>query len=190
MWNTLVNVSQLHHFPNFFPICREYLVEHLACDTDVQVENACLSLAVLQHLDVPPTGWDTFFWPCRMERFTFRGATVVLDGCHNGNSVEKFLKGLRRMYVGKAITVLFGAGHEKCLQDMMHIVLGAADKVTMVQSKHFRAMSEKELLALVPPQQAGVVDLQEQLHAVPAGGGCVSLGERLEYAVRCSQPNE
>lgn len=175
------------------PVGRAYLAEHLSCDTDVQVENACLSLAVLQHLEVPPTGWDKFYWPCRMEPFAFRGATVVLDGCHNGLSVQKFLEGLRHQYKGKAIKVLFGAGHEKCLRDMLNVVLSASDKVTMVQSKHFKAMTEKELLTLVPPQHLSVLDMQQQQQQQGIAlehHSSIPLSERLEFAVRQSNPNE
>lgn len=154
------------------------------CETDVQVENACLSRAVLQHLDVPPTGWDKFFWPCRMERFLFQGQTIVLDGCHNGHSMERFLTGLRATYEDKKIVVLFGAGHEKCLSDMVQSLFEGADGVLMVQSKHFRSLSEGELLRLVPEHS------RHLLHAVHAQTGTevdeevrCSLGERLQAAV-------
>jgi folylpolyglutamate synthase/dihydropteroate synthase len=128
-----------------------------------------------------------------MERFSYKGNTVVLDGCHNGNSVERFLQGLRGAYPGKQLLVLFGAGHEKCLKDMMAVLLDEADEVMMVQSTHFRAMTEKELLAQVPAEKAGVVHaLQRGRVGAVAGaegtadgaaGAPVSLSERLQYAV-------
>ena len=58
-----------------------------------QVDNACLAAAVLKHLGVSTEGMSQFYWPCRMEMFTVNGVTVVLDGCHNGDSVQKFLQG-------------------------------------------------------------------------------------------------
>lgn len=152
------------------------------------MENACLSRAVLAHLNVSPTGWDKFYWPCRMERLLYRGTTIVLDGCHNGNSMEKFLKGLRTSYAGKRILVLFGAGHEKCLLDMTNTVFANADSVMMVQSKHFRAMKEAELLKLVSQEYAPALD---PVHRTV--GDCDtphSLGDRLQWAVEHNDPDE
>jgi folylpolyglutamate synthase/dihydropteroate synthase len=50
---------------------------------DVQLENACLSKAVLNYLNVSPEGMNYFYWPCRMELFNHFGTQIVLDGCHN-----------------------------------------------------------------------------------------------------------
>jgi len=158
------------------------------CETEVHVENACLSRAVLAHLQVAPTGWEKFYWPCRMERFNYRGSTVVLDGCHNGNSMERFLTGLRSTYPGRRILVLFGAGHEKCLIDMMDRLFAHADQVMMVQSKHFRAHTEADLLQQVPEGRAQLLD---PVHAVQGDGTARhSLGERLQYAVEHNDPQE
>ena len=67
----------------------------------VQLENACLAAAVLEHLSVPLQGMKDFYWPCRMETFMMKegegegeGVPVVIDGCHNGDSVKQFLTGL------------------------------------------------------------------------------------------------
>jgi folylpolyglutamate synthase/dihydropteroate synthase len=107
--------------------------------------------------------------------------------------VEKFLKGLRGMYPGKQLLVLFGAGHEKCLKDMMSVLLEEADEVMMVQSTHFRAMTERELLDLVPAEKGSVIHAlqRERVGAKSSADGAaegkvhaaVSLGERLQYAV-------
>ena len=156
--------------------------KRLVCDTAVQIENACLSLAVLRHLGVQPTGWKDFYWPCRMESFCYGGSTVVIDGCHNGNSVQKFLEGLRDKYADRHIMVLFGAGHEKCLKDMLsELLLGGCDSLVMVHSKHFRAMTETELLAQVPEeQQKRIIDQDVQ---TSVGSAVVSLGDRLQRAI-------
>lgn len=176
----------------FILICTlysEYLMDQrVHCETEVHVENACLSRAVLAHLQVAPIGWEQFYWPCRMERFSYLGRTVVLDGCHNGNSMEKFLKGLRSSYEGKRVMVLFGAGHEKCLIDMVDRLFAHADQVTMVQSKHFRAHTEVDLLKQVPE---GRVHLLDDVHAAQDENSVRhSLGERLQHAVETSDPDK
>lgn len=115
----------------------------------VFVENACVASDVLQHMGLPTYGMNNFFWPCRMEVFQFGRdghQQVVLDGCHNGDSVEKFLKSLRQRFKGSKIITLFGAGQEKSLNDMLPPLMELSDSVLMVQSKHFRSLSEIELI--------------------------------------------
>ena len=61
----------------------------------VQLENACLAASVLEHLNVPLQGMKDFYWPCRMETFMMKDdVSVVIDGCHNGDSVKQFLTGI------------------------------------------------------------------------------------------------
>lgn len=187
-------------YSNFIQFHSEYLVtEGVHCITEVQVENACLSRAVLKHLNVEPRGWEKFYWPCRMERLLYSGHTVVLDGCHNGDSMERFLKGLRSTYEGKRIVVLFGAGHDKCLTDMIDRLFVHADSVIMVQSKHFRAHTEAELLQRVPQGRAHILDafvhgaLEKQADQGVNGASNArrhTLGERLQHAVESIDPKE
>lgn len=120
----------------------------------MEVENACLSRAVLQHLGISPLGMRRFYWPCRMEKFSYSGFTVVLDGCHNGDSVRKFLSSLRAKYGDShRIVAVFGAGLEKSVGDMLEHLWVYPDALLMVQSKHFRSMTEQELLDRVPEDQ-------------------------------------
>ncbi len=133
---------------------------------DVQVQNACLARSVVEHLQLDPSDMQAAYWPCRMEGFrvnrpsstlsneisdknnlrkTQNAATVVLDGAHNGDSVTMFLSGLRMAYPNRHIRVLFGAGIEKSLNDMLEAVEKHADSVVLVQSRHFKSASEGEL---------------------------------------------
>jgi dihydrofolate synthase/folylpolyglutamate synthase len=170
------------------PVCQDSLAGIAASfETDVQVENACLSQAVLEFLKVSPAGWDTFYWPCRMEQFHYAGRTLVLDGCHNGYSMESFLRGMRKSYPDKRLLVLFGAGQDKSVTDMMCGLLDEADAVMMVQSKHFRAIPEAELIAKVPVERRRQV-LHELQRCGPSG--TASLGERLQLAVDHCNPDE
>jgi dihydrofolate synthase/folylpolyglutamate synthase len=97
--------------------------------SSVQLQNASLALAVLRHLKVSPEGMRTFYWPCRMEIFDVGGINVILDGCHNGDSVRLFMHSLKNSFTDSLHVILFGAGMEKCLTDMVNQILSFADCV-------------------------------------------------------------
>jgi folylpolyglutamate synthase/dihydropteroate synthase len=69
--------------------------------------------------------------------------SVVIDGCHNGLSMETFLAGLRESYPISMwdIWVLVGVGLDKNVDSMLSSISEWADRVIPVQSRHFRAMS-------------------------------------------------
>lgn len=66
--------------------------------------------------------------------------TVVLDGSHNDDSVEKFMQALRGSYDN--VWVLFGTGKDKNALSMLELVGRYADIVIPVQAKHYRAMGK------------------------------------------------
>mmetsp|Transcript_26416 Transcript_26416/g.25296 ORF Transcript_26416/g.25296 Transcript_26416/m.25296 type:complete len:485 (+) Transcript_26416:195-1649(+) len=132
---------------HIIPVSRQKVDEiGLQVSYPVQIQNACLSMAVLDFLKVPLDGLKSFFWPCRMENFVVNDVTVVLDGCHNDDSVKLFLLGLKEKYSDCKLLVLFGAGMEKYLNDMLRHVFDHADSVLMVQSKHFKSLAEIDLV--------------------------------------------
>jgi dihydrofolate synthase/folylpolyglutamate synthase len=134
------------------------IVQELGLDAraDVLVENACVARAALSVLGQGADGMSEFFWPCRSELFSVEDATgdalvrVVLDGSHNGESVEQFLLDTKRRNPNAEVCVVFGGGKEKCLTDMLDVVTLHADRLLMVQSSHFRSESEEHLVAAVP----------------------------------------
>ena len=131
----------------------------------VQVENACLAAHVLNDLNIPTDGMKNAFWPCRMETFSINDSIqIVLDGCHNGDSVTNFLMGIRSKYPGHKILSVFGGGAEKCLDEMIGEVMKLSDEVVFTQSKHFKAMSETDLIDLYSQQ----VIVQREKHIKPA----------------------
>jgi len=131
-------------------------------NNDVQIENACVSIAALEYLQIQPIGLHSFYWPCRMEMFSYKKYQIILDGCHNGDSVKRFLANVRKLYSKSSdnnnndnsssgtsniddstnynisdcsVLVFFGAGHDKCIHDMLTEVFkpNAADSVIMVK---------------------------------------------------------
>jgi len=125
-----------------------------------QWQNSRLAQAVLEHLNLYSTGSKDFYWPCRMEKITFLNQTIILDGCHNGDSVKVFLQSLHEAYPRHQKVVLFGAGIEKCADEMVNILFQHADRVHLVQSKHFKSYTEAQLLAKVPKSMASKVVYQ------------------------------
>ena len=168
----------------------------------VQTLNACVSLAVVKHLGMPPVGMNAFFWPCRMDTFQLPGdVTVVLDGCHNGDSVALFLSGLRDRYPGRPLLALFGAGVEKCLDDMLSSLEAGLkpqqdkgdNKLLMVQSSHFRSVPEEELTLAARNSASPELGQRLFVNTVPppqpnVKGGTV--GSRLSWAVQHAQAQD
>lgn len=115
---------------------------------DVQYENYCLSAAVLNSLGISLQGMDSFHWPCRMEKFCLKQGTMVIDGSHNVDSIRKFLVGMRHLFPGRRVLVVFGAGQDKSVDGMITEVMLNADDVMFVQSSHFRSLPESRLCEL------------------------------------------
>lgn len=146
---------------------------------EVQIENACLARAVLEHVDIPFKGLENFFWPCRMELFDFKNFEIILDGAHNGDSVELFLNGLKAKYIGSKILVLFGAGMEKSVHEMIDIVFSLADNVVIVQAQHFKAINEEKLLGMIPNEVSSKLIIPPKLDSNVKS----TVGERMFWAI-------
>lgn len=71
------------------------------------------------------------------------GVECILDGCHNGDSVRRFVEEAAAAQDGE-LWVIFGAGKEKAenLRDMCESVTKFADRIILVQSQHFKAMGK------------------------------------------------
>jgi folylpolyglutamate synthase/dihydropteroate synthase len=128
----------------------------------VQQENLSLALAVCDHLKISHDGITTgFFWPCRMESFVSTShcedsppdadsrlaVKVMIDGCHNGASVDLFMTDLRRLYPLPQceLWVLVGMGKDKNVDSMLHTITAIADQLIFVKSRHFRALSTQTI---------------------------------------------
>lgn len=131
----------------------------------VQRTNESLARDVLIYLGVINIKFSGFFWPCRMERFKLNNTSIIIDGCHNGESVEVFLQEIANMRVasGMKLISLFGAGMEKCLDDMLASVLKYSDSIIMIQSKHFKSLSEEKLIEIVK-QNFGEMNSNRIIH--------------------------
>ena len=157
---------------------------------ETQIQNACLAVAALKHMQINPSGLQEFYWPCRMELFEYDDRRkLILDGCHNGDSVTQFMSTLRQLYSNCEILVLLGVGSEKCVKDIIEPVVKYSDHILAVQSKHFKAMAELQLVELIQSFDQGDSrlnlssrDFQSYQARLSTGSVASRLDEALEYA--------
>lgn len=150
--------DELNAILNIIPADRNQIdCDEVNISYGVQLENASTTAAALKFLRISRSGMKNFYWPCRMEEFRVANRQIVIDGCHNGDSVERFLRNLREKVFNKKIVVMFGAGQDKCLDAMLNIVFESADKVVMIQASHFKSLSEYELLSRVPANKQNLI---------------------------------
>lgn len=78
-------------------------------------------------------------WPGRME--IIDGAPpIVLDGAHNGESIQQLVASLNRMFPGRRRVVVFGASRDKDLARMIPALAPAIDALVLTASRHPRAL--------------------------------------------------
>ena len=102
--------------------------------------------------------------PARMERITYRGRQIVIDGAHNGQKIHTLMESLRAAYPGASMAALvaFVAGDEKRTQS------GLAELTTIVKHlivTEFTAAQDVPKLALPATQVVGWCYEQEFTHA-------------------------
>lgn len=74
---------------------------------------------------------------------------VIVDGCHNGVSVEYFMTDLRALYPESKfdLWVIVGMGKDKNVDTMMSHIQQISNKIILSKSRHFRAMSKFSLVS-------------------------------------------
>ena len=147
-----------------------------------QLENACVAVAAIEALraqgmaisrQAVRQGLATVQWPGRLE-ILGRAPLVVVDGAHNGDSMQRLLQALRGYLTYARLLIVFGAGRTHAPQDLLGALLPAADHLWVTQSHHPKAMPAAELVSVA--QQAGTLadvsmSVREALMAVLACAG-------------------
>ncbi len=78
-------------------------------------------------------------WPGRMD--VIDGAPpIVLDGAHNGESIQQLVLSLNRLFPGRRRIVVFGASRDKDLARMLPALAPAVDALVLTASRHPRAL--------------------------------------------------
>ncbi len=86
-----------------------------------QLENATLALATLEQLSERGVAWDEqalrrglelVHWPARIE-VVGQKPTIVVDGAHNGDSMQKLVQALRASFDMHRLVVVLGTNRDK-----------------------------------------------------------------------------
>ncbi len=77
-------------------------------------------------------------WPGRTEVLS-RRPWIMVDGAHNGASARCLLDTVIDLWGRRRITLLFGASVDKRIDDMLEVLLPAANRVILTRARHPRA---------------------------------------------------
>ena len=131
----------------------------LALAGEHQRANAAVALQLLDligedaALDLPVsagamrTGLMTASWPGRLERFATDGCRVLIDAAHNPAGARALASYLRETEPG-GVTLVFGAMHDKAIDEMLVALAPAARTIVCTTAPSPRAASAAELAAI------------------------------------------
>jgi len=117
-----------------------------------QLENATAALATLDLLREHGLPWDenalregfrAVHWSARMEVVAHQ-PTIVIDGAHNADSIQKLLQALRDTFKARRLIFVFSPNQDKDLVGMVH-ALTDIDMVVLTRMKNPRATSIEQL---------------------------------------------
>ena len=146
-----------------------------------QVENAAAAVRAAELLapdlrigaEAMARGVSGVRWPGRLERFTFRGRPVLVDGCHNAGGAEAIARFITA--AGLRPDLVFGAMADKDLESMGAALRPVVERIRLVPAASARAASPEELLrrfaAHAPAARtaAGLAAALDELAGDPAG---------------------
>jgi len=135
--------------------------EHTYADLEIplvgryQLENATVALATLEELRRKGILWDeaalrrgfaAVHWPARIE-VVGHDPTIVVDGAHNGDSIQKMLQALRTTFSFHRLIVVLSLARDK---DLTRIVqaLADVDSVIVTRMDNPRAVAIEKLQEL------------------------------------------
>jgi dihydrofolate synthase/folylpolyglutamate synthase len=120
-----------------------------------QLENATAALATLEMLCAHGINWNehalrqgfrSVHWPARIE-IVGQDPTIVVDGAHNADSIQKLLQALRSLFDGRRTLVVFGIARSKDLDGIIR-TLADIDIVILTRMHNPRATDPATLAAL------------------------------------------
>jgi dihydrofolate synthase/folylpolyglutamate synthase len=137
-----------------------YAPEHVYLDLEIplvglhQIENAALALATLEQVRARGVNWDSaalrqgfrsVHWPARIE-VVGHHPTIVVDGAHNADSMQKLLQALRSNFTFKRLVVVLGTSKDKDLAGIVQ-ELKVADSVILTRMNNPRSTPIEDLKA-------------------------------------------
>jgi dihydrofolate synthase / folylpolyglutamate synthase len=119
-----------------------------------QLENATLALATLDELRKKGISWNeqalrdglrNMRWPARID-IVEHNPTVVVDGAHNADSMEKLLQALRDSFVSQRLIVVLSLARDKDLVGIAK-ALQSVDVIILTRMVHPRAATIENMQA-------------------------------------------
>lgn len=169
-----------------------------------QLENATVALAALEMLRESGIAWDedalrsglmAVHWPARIE-VVGSNPTIVVDGAHNADSMQKLMQALRSSFSMHRLIVVLSVARDKDLTGIVR-ALADVDVVVLTHMKSPRAATIEMLSALFAEHAPGVAlhsanesneamdlatDLAERNDLICATGSLYLAGEVLRWA--------
>ncbi|GCE03687.1 bifunctional folylpolyglutamate synthase/dihydrofolate synthase [Dictyobacter aurantiacus] len=169
-----------------------------------QVENATAAVATLEELRKKGIVWDeralrsglaAVHWPARMQ-IVGRAPTIVVDGAHNADSMNKLLHSLRSTFDPHRLLIVLGVNKDKDIAHMLQ-ELADVDSIILTHANNPRAMRPEELQNLLqqyaPQVQVHLAetcqraldlatDLADASDLICATGSLYLAGEALRWA--------
>jgi dihydrofolate synthase/folylpolyglutamate synthase len=142
-----------------------------------QLENATLAVAALELLREQGVAWDeaalreglsTVYWPARIEAVG-HNPTVIVDGAHNADSMEKLLEALHSSFPMHRLIIVLSVARDKDLAGIAE-VLRDVDVVVLTRVNNPRAAMIEELQAVFETHAPRV-----QIYAAPASSDAIDL---------------
>jgi len=134
-----------------------------------QLENATVALATLDLLREHGLSWDedalrkgfrSAHWSARMEVVSHQ-PTVVIDGAHNADSMQKLLQALHATFKARRLIFVFSPNQDKDLVGMVR-ALADIDMIVLTRMKNPRATPIEQLEKLFAQYAPHVVVYTEQ----------------------------
>lgn len=121
-----------------------------------QAQNATIAIAALDQLSadgfIPSvdnclSGFAKIDWSCRFEvQQAANGRTILFDGAHNPDSVDKLVKSVERYFPDQRVAYVIGFSEDKDLGSMIERIARNATAIIATRSTHPRA-ARAELIA-------------------------------------------
>lgn len=141
-------------------------------------------------------GLRTVRWPARIE-VVARRPWVIVDGAHNGDSMQKLRATIEELFPYNKMVLIFGASADKDLDRMLDAILPIADHILLSRAHHPRAADPESLLAHVEARgrKARIVPVERALEEARALAGpddliCATGSLFLAADVRASSHNQ
>jgi dihydrofolate synthase/folylpolyglutamate synthase len=122
-----------------------------------QLENACVAIMTIETLRaqgvrIPATavrkGLAEVKWPGRMEILSEKPLLVV-DGAHNGDSIQKLLRSVKGYLNYRKLWLVFGCGRTHTPDTLIGLLQPEVDQWILTQAQHPKATPSAELADLL-----------------------------------------